>query len=51
VAHQVPIWNWTLSTGQVVRILRVSAQLYNSIEQYEYLAKALKEELHAEAAL
>lgn len=48
---QVPIWNWTLSTGQVVRILRVSAQLYNSIEQYEYLAQALKEELHAETSL
>lgn len=45
---QVPLWNWTLSTGRVVRLLRVSAQLYNSMEQYEYLAGALEEELARE---
>ncbi len=45
---QVPIWNWTLSTGATVRILRISAQLHNSAAQYEYLAKAVKEELNNE---
>ncbi len=45
---QVPVWNWTLATGRTMRLLRVSAQAYNSIEQYEYLAHALKTELEAE---
>ena len=39
---QVPVWSLP-STRQ--RLLRISAQLYNSIEQYEYLAEALAEEL------
>jgi isopenicillin-N epimerase len=47
---QVPVWNWTLSSGRVVRILRISAQLYNSIDQYEYLAQSLRSELAREAS-
>jgi isopenicillin-N epimerase len=39
---QVPVWSLP-STRQ--RLLRLSAQLYNSVEQYEYLAEALAEEL------
>jgi len=39
---QAPVWSLP-STRQ--RLLRISAQLYNSIEQYEYLAEALAEEL------
>jgi len=42
---QVPIWQLP-DSGQ--RFIRLSAQLYNSIEQYEYLARALKEELAGE---
>jgi isopenicillin-N epimerase len=40
---QVPIW----SAGPT-RVFRISAQLYNSIQQYEYLAGALTEELARE---
>lgn len=43
---QVPIWT-VANTGH--RTLRISAQLYNSLAQYEYLAKALKTELALEA--
>ena len=42
---QVPVWSLP-SRGQ--RLLRVSAQLYNTIEQYEYLAEALAHELAAD---
>lgn len=42
---QAPVWSLP-STGH--RLLRVSCQAYNSPEQYEYLARALKEELDAE---
>lgn len=42
---QVPVWGLA---GQPYRILRIAAQIYNTIEQYEYLARALKEELSAE---
>ncbi len=42
---QVPIWTNAL-TGQ--RFCRISAQVYNRIEQYERLAGALKEELTRE---
>ncbi|MFO0856786.1 MAG: aminotransferase class V-fold PLP-dependent enzyme [Phycisphaerales bacterium] len=45
---QVPIWT-VANTGH--RTLRISAQLYNSVEQYEYLAKAIKTELEAEKSL
>jgi isopenicillin-N epimerase len=44
---QVPIWNVSGKT----RVLRVSAQIYNTIAQYEYLAQALREELTAESRL
>jgi isopenicillin-N epimerase len=43
---QVPIWGLA---GKPERFVRVSAQLYNTVEQYEYLARALREELAAEA--
>jgi isopenicillin-N epimerase len=42
---QVPVWN-----AGGTRLFRISAQLYNSIEQYEYLAGALVEELARERA-
>lgn len=45
---QVPIWT-VADTGH--RTLRISAQLYNSIEQYEYLANALREELANERGM
>lgn len=45
---QVPIWTNSL-TGQ--RFCRISAQVYNKIEQYERLAEALKMELTREAAM
>ncbi len=41
---QVPIWN----VAARCRTIRLSAQLYNSLDQYEYLAKALTTELAAE---
>lgn len=43
---QVPIWGLA---GKPARFIRISAQVYNAIEQYEYLAAALREELAAEA--
>lgn len=42
---QVPIW-WVPGTPQ--RLVRISAQAYNTIEQYEYLLQALQSELAAE---
>lgn len=39
---QVPVWGVPDSP---MRTLRISAQLYNSMEQYEYLAGAVEEEL------
>jgi isopenicillin-N epimerase len=42
---QVPVWT-VAQTGH--RTCRISAQLYNSLEQYEYLANALASELEAE---
>jgi isopenicillin-N epimerase len=45
---QVPLWS---IAGDGRRLFRISAQLYNSMEQYVYLAAALKEELAAESRL
>ena len=42
---QVPVWG---VPGTPQRVLRISAQLYNSFEQYEYLLNALQHELAAE---
>ncbi|MFM9997118.1 MAG: aminotransferase class V-fold PLP-dependent enzyme [Phycisphaerales bacterium] len=42
---QVPVWS-----GGGRRLFRISAQLYNAIGQYEYLAGALREELDRERA-
>ena len=39
---QVPIFGWPHHDS---RYLRIAAHLYNSIEEYEYLAKVLKQEL------
>tara|TARA_B110000444_G_C18822724_1_gene588607 strand:- start:907 stop:2106 length:1200 start_codon:yes stop_codon:yes gene_type:complete len=39
---QVPVWSWPSPKG---RYIRISAQLYNSEEEYRYLAHALKQEL------
>lgn len=39
---QVPVWSWPSPEG---RFLRISAQLYNSIDQYDLLAEALVNEL------
>lgn len=39
---QVPVWSWPSPEG---RYIRISAQLYNSEEEYRYLAHALKQEL------
>lgn len=40
---QVPVW--TCPAGSENRVLRISAQLYNSMAQYEYLGEALRLEL------
>ena len=42
---QVPVWSWASPEG---RYLRISAHLHNSIEQYEYLADVLYDELDNE---
>ena len=39
---QVPVWSWPSPRG---RYFRISAQLYNSEEEYRYLAWALQQEL------
>lgn len=45
---QVPIWGLS---GKPERFLRISSQLYNSWEQYEFLARAVTAELEIERAL
>ncbi len=42
---QVPVWG---VPGTPQRVLRISAQMYNSMEQYEYLLEAVKAELSLE---
>jgi isopenicillin-N epimerase len=44
---QVPVWG---VPGHPARFLRLSAQLYTTMEQYHYLVDALKAELALEAA-
>jgi isopenicillin-N epimerase len=44
---QVPIWN----VAGRMRTVRISAQVYNAIGQYEYLAHALREELARERSI
>ncbi len=39
---QIPVWSWDSPKG---RYIRISAQLYNHIDQYQYLADALLKEL------
>ena len=38
---QIPVWSWPSPQG---RFIRISAQLYNSEEEYHYLAWALQQE-------
>ena len=45
---QVPVHPVALGDGRWQRVVRLSAMLYNTIEQYEYLGGALAEELAAE---
>lgn len=45
---QVPVWS---VAGDGRRLFRISGQMYNSMEQYEYLAAALKEELERERGI
>ncbi len=42
---QVPVWG---VPGTSQRVLRISAQVYNSLAQYDYLLHALQQELAAE---
>ncbi len=39
---QIPVWTWASPKG---RYIRISAQLYNHIDQYKYLAEVLAKEL------
>lgn len=45
---QVPVHSVALPDGQRQRVTRISAMVYNTLEQYEYYAEALAEELAAE---
>ena len=42
---QVPVWSWPSPAG---RYLRISAQLYNTIEEYQVLVNALRIELNCD---
>lgn len=45
---QVPVHSVALADGRRQRVTRISAMVYNTMEQYEYFAWALAEELAAE---
>ncbi|HYD01102.1 MAG TPA: aminotransferase class V-fold PLP-dependent enzyme [Phycisphaerales bacterium] len=45
---QVPVHSVALGDGRRQRVVRISAAVYNTPEQYEYLAEALEQELVAE---
>ena len=42
--HRVQIPVWRLGEKPGVRLIRLSAQVYNAIEQYEHLGRALAQE-------
>ena len=42
---QIPVWSWPSPEG---RYIRISAHLHNCLEQYEYLAEVLLDELEKE---
>ena len=42
---QVPVWSWDSPKG---RYIRISAQLYNHVDEYHYLADALATELNVD---
>lgn len=48
---QVPVWRMPALTPRPSRLIRVSAQVYNTPEQYHYLAHALTHELARERTL
>lgn len=46
----VPVWRFDPAPGSSTRVIRISAHLYNTVEQFERLAVALREELAREHA-
>jgi isopenicillin-N epimerase len=48
---QVPLWSVPGTPPGATRLIRISAQLYNSIAQYEYLAECLRHELERERSM
>lgn len=49
---QVPVWSYRdPSSGKISRFVRISAQIYNTIDQYRHLADALESELDHERQL
>ncbi|MBA4027963.1 MAG: aminotransferase [Planctomyces sp.] len=48
---QVPVWRMPALTPRPARLIRISAQVYNTLDQYHYLAHALSRELARERTL
>ena len=44
---QIPVWSWPSPEG---RYFRISAHLHNHIDEYEYLAEVLVDELQRESS-